>query len=292
DSDIVALNGVRGDLSRLGVPLAWIARMDADTSPDDRLWAIADAVSCRVPPETDAAAFLELPSIKRTRAEEKALFLDAEDVGTLLAVGPELVRAMPGRLIFGLRHDDTSRLLHQIRYLAAQAWLKDAGCPIHLYVPHTSDNDHGVIDSSILAGSLLCDGIGDSVQFQSGDAGPDSLETAYAVLQCAGARRTRTEYISCPSCGRTLFDLRATAERIIQQTRHLKNVKIAIMGCIVNGPGEMADADFGYVGAGPGKINLYIGKECVEKGIPTEDAVEHLLSLIKKSGKWAEPTPS
>jgi (E)-4-hydroxy-3-methylbut-2-enyl-diphosphate synthase len=116
------------------------------------------------------------------------------------------------------------------------------------------------------------------------------LERAANLLQGAGARISKTEYVSCPSCGRTLFDLQSTTERIKRRTGHLKNVKIAIMGCIVNGPGEMADADFGYVGGGVDKINLYVGKECVEKGIPTAEADERLVTLIRRHGKWTDPT--
>jgi (E)-4-hydroxy-3-methylbut-2-enyl-diphosphate synthase len=102
-------------------------------------------------------------------------------------------------------------------------------------------------------------------------------------------RISKTEFISCPSCGRTQFNLQTTTERIKQKTGHLKGVKIAIMGCIVNGPGEMADADFGYVGTGPKKINLYVGKEIVERNIPEELADEKLIELIKQQGKWVEP---
>ena len=108
--------------------------------------------------------------------------------------------------------------------------------------------------------------------------------TAFGILQAARLRTSKTEYISCPGCGRTLYDLRSTIARIKEATKHLKGLKIGIMGCIVNGPGEMADADYGYVGAGRGKISLYRKKECVEKNIPEEDAVEKLLELIN-SGK-------
>jgi (E)-4-hydroxy-3-methylbut-2-enyl-diphosphate synthase len=100
---------------------------------------------------------------------------------------------------------------------------------------------------------------------------------------------SKTEFISCPSCGRTLFNLQTTTERIKSRMSHLKDVKIAIMGCIVNGPGEMADADFGYVGSGPGKISLYVGKECVERNLPEEQADERLIQLMQTHGKWAEP---
>jgi (E)-4-hydroxy-3-methylbut-2-enyl-diphosphate synthase len=141
----------------------------------------------------------------------------------------------------------------------------------------------------VTLGSLLCDGIGDSIQLGRGISPESDLTLAYNVLQAAGVRITKTEYVSCPSCGRTLFDLQSTTERIRSKTGHLKGVKIAIMGCIVNGPGEMADADFGYVGGAPGKINLYVGKNCVEKGIDTQGADDRLIELIKSHGKWIDP---
>jgi (E)-4-hydroxy-3-methylbut-2-enyl-diphosphate synthase len=108
-------------------------------------------------------------------------------------------------------------------------------------------------------------------------------------LQASRLRMTKTEYISCPSCGRTLFDLQETTARIRKRTEHLKGVKIGIMGCIVNGPGEMADADYGYVGVGPGKIALYRGKEVVARAVKTEEAVDKLIELIAADGKWIEP---
>jgi (E)-4-hydroxy-3-methylbut-2-enyl-diphosphate synthase len=113
--------------------------------------------------------------------------------------------------------------------------------------------------------------------------------TAFSILQATRTRISKTEYISCPSCGRTLFDLQETTAKIRAVTNHLKGVKIAIMGCIVNGPGEMADADFGYVGSGPGKITLYRGKEIVKRNVNNEIAVEELINLLKESDAWIEP---
>jgi len=113
--------------------------------------------------------------------------------------------------------------------------------------------------------------------------------TAFGILQAARTRMSKTEYISCPSCGRTLFDLQLTTAKIKEQTDHLKGVKIGIMGCIVNGPGEMADADYGYVGAGIEKISLYKGQEVVQKGLKPEIAVDALIQLIKDDGRWVEP---
>ena len=111
------------------------------------------------------------------------------------------------------------------------------------------------------------------------------------LLQAARLRSYRPEYISYPSCGRTLFDLQKTTQRIKARTQHLNGIKIAIMGCIVNGPGEMADADFGYVGGAPGKVNLYKGQQCVDRGVPSEQAVERLVALLKQHSAWQEPSP-
>lgn len=138
-------------------------------------------------------------------------------------------------------------------------------------------------------GSLLCDGIGDAVLVQGEKAPGQSLRIAYNTLQAAGVRIFKTDYVACPSCGRTLFNLQETTARIKAATSHLKGVKIAIMGCIVNGPGEMADADFGYVGGAPGKVNLYVGKKPVKFNIPQGEAVDRLVDLIHEHGRWVEP---
>jgi (E)-4-hydroxy-3-methylbut-2-enyl-diphosphate synthase len=174
--------------------------------------------------------------------------------------------------------------------------------------------DEHLIHFATEAGALLLDGFGDGVCFgmtsksYSAYAGQSmsinklsgrtylqnqSVEqfinnTAFSILQATRTRISKTEYISCPSCGRTLFDLQETTARIRAVTNHLKGVKIAIMGCIVNGPGEMADADFGYVGSGPGKITLYRGKEIVKRNVPSEIAVEELIGLLKENGVWVE----
>ncbi|MFI5337627.1 MAG: (E)-4-hydroxy-3-methylbut-2-enyl-diphosphate synthase [Opitutales bacterium] len=149
-----------------------------------------------------------------------------------------------------------------------------------------------LIEASLLTGSLLCDGLGDFVSIESEPDPVRATKLAYNVLQGAGARLSKTEFVACPSCGRTLFDLQSTTRRIRAQTGHLKGVKLAIMGCIVNGPGEMADADFGYVGGAPGKINLYVGKTCVQYNIPQEEADARLIALIRQHGKWVDSVPS
>jgi (E)-4-hydroxy-3-methylbut-2-enyl-diphosphate synthase len=147
-----------------------------------------------------------------------------------------------------------------------------------------------LLRASVVIGSLLADGIGDAILVRGEAGGGQSLRLAYNILQAAGCRSFKTDYVACPSCGRTLFNLQTVTARIKTRTEHLKGVKIAIMGCIVNGPGEMADADFGYVGGAPGKINLYVGKTPIKFNIPEADAVERLVDLIKEHNKWVEPT--
>jgi (E)-4-hydroxy-3-methylbut-2-enyl-diphosphate synthase len=145
------------------------------------------------------------------------------------------------------------------------------------------------LQAGVVIGALLADGIGDAILIRGESGAGLSLRLAYNVLQAAGCRSFKTDYVACPSCGRTLFNLQTVTARIKTRTEHLKGVKIAIMGCIVNGPGEMADADFGYVGGAPGKINLYVGKQAIKFNIPEAEAVERLVDLIKEHGKWVEP---
>jgi (E)-4-hydroxy-3-methylbut-2-enyl-diphosphate synthase len=142
--------------------------------------------------------------------------------------------------------------------------------------------------AAVNIGSLLCDGIGDVVLIQGEQAPGQTLRLAYNVLQASGTRIFKTDYVACPSCGRTLFDLQETTARIRMATGHLKGVRIAVMGCIVNGPGEMADADFGYVGGAPEKVNLYFGKQAVKFNIPQDEAVDRLVDLIKEHGRWID----
>ena len=148
-----------------------------------------------------------------------------------------------------------------------------------------------LLRASVVIGSLLADGIGDAILVRGESGAGMSLRLAYNILQAAGCRSFKTDYVACPSCGRTLFNLQTVTARIKARTEHLKGVKIAIMGCIVNGPGEMADADFGYVGGAPNKINLYVGKTPIKFNIPEADAVERLVDLIREHGKWVEPEP-
>lgn len=146
------------------------------------------------------------------------------------------------------------------------------------------------LGSSAEIGALLLDGLGDGIWIKQQNCTSPQVanSTAFGILQATRTRISKTEYISCPSCGRTLFDLQETTQKIRERTDHLKGIKIGIMGCIVNGPGEMADADYGYVGVGVGKISLYKGKEVVKKNVPSDDAVDELISLIRENGDWVE----
>ena len=151
------------------------------------------------------------------------------------------------------------------------------------------DSNIALLRASVVIGSLLADGIGDAILVRGESNAILNIRLAFNILQASGCRSFKTDYVACPSCGRTLFDLQAVTARIKSRTLHLKGVKIAIMGCIVNGPGEMADAHFGYVGGAPGKVNLYVGKTPVKFNVPEAEAVDRLIDLIREHGKWVEP---
>jgi len=186
--------------------------------------------------------------------------------------------------------------LGEARYFAAVA--KELGCKAPLWLKFDSDKlvnkDADELsklnEASIYIGSLIVDGIGDIASVEISSDAKKNVDYTLAILQGARARRSKAKYIACPSCGRTLYNIQEAVAKIEKATSHLKDVTIAVMGCIVNGPGEMADADFGYVGGAPGKINLYKGKKCIEVNIPQEESIEHLIAFIKSEGKWVEPT--
>lgn len=190
-------------------------------------------------------------------------------------------------------HPETegAAVIHAFRLLASKL---SAHHPILLKdtLEPSDEPNKDFLDTLLVAsrniGSLLCDGIGDAILIQGEEAPGQSLRLAYNILQAAGSRIFKTDYVACPSCGRTLFNLQDTTQKIRAATGHLKGVRIAIMGCIVNGPGEMADADFGYVGGAPGKINLYVGKQAVKFNIPETEAVERLIDLIREHDKWID----
>ena len=161
--------------------------------------------------------------------------------------------------------------------------------PLHLGVTEAGDGEYARIKSTAGIGTLLSEGIGDTIRVSLSEDPINELPVCYDILQALGLRRTKTEFIACPSCGRTKFDLPTVLNQVRSATGHLKGLNIAVMGCIVNGPGEMADADYGYVGKGENLISLYRGREIVKNMVPAAEGVEELVALIKADGKWEEP---
>ncbi len=179
--------------------------------------------------------------------------------------------------------------LGRVRLFLLEYARQHFSAPLVLMYRVSADDPDWQLDASATLGGIMCEGIGNALLIDGHVAADDAVRFAYTLLQATRLRISKTEFISCPSCGRTLFDLQTTTERIKKKTGHLKGVKIAIMGCIVNGPGEMADADFGYVGAGHKKVDLFVGKERVEKNIPEQEADQRLIELIKRHGRWVDP---
>ena len=221
-------------------------------------------------------------------------------LNVVYATLPHVLGEEGARLLAKLDADATAVLLidtYNTHGMAEQrrlfVELMDAGCRVPVIIGRaygSITNEELVLHSGTDVGPLLLDGLGDGIFLADEAGGREDLvcRTAFGILQATRTRTSKTEYISCPSCGRTLFDLQETTAKIRARTSHLKGVKIGIMGCIVNGPGEMADADFGYVGTGPGVITLYREKEVVKRNVPSEHAVDELIALIKEHGMWVE----
>lgn len=160
--------------------------------------------------------------------------------------------------------------------------------PLHLGVTEAGDGDYGRIKSTAGIATLLAEGLGDTIRVSLTEAPEKEIPVCYGILQALGLRKTMVEYVACPSCGRTLFNLEEVLQRVRQATDHLTGLDIAVMGCIVNGPGEMADADYGYVGKTPGVISLYRGRDEIRR-VPEEEGVEALIALIREDGRWVDP---
>ena len=228
----------------------------------------------------------QLPFLTGCTASLKFLFITYmglnEEALACLKYHPEVV------LIVQSNHPNR---LGEQRALAHQLMCEGLQNPV-IYFQHYAEEEteNFQLKSAADMGALIFDGLCDGIfLFNQGNIASQVIDaTAFGILQAGRVRTSKTEYISCPGCGRTLYDLQNTIARIKATTSHLKGLKIGIMGCIVNGPGEMADADYGYVGAGRGKISLYKQKECIEKNIPEEEAVDKLIELIKKNGDWRE----
>ena len=189
------------------------------------------------------------------------------------------------QIVISLKASNTVLMIEAVKLLVEKMDAEDFHFPLHLGVTEAGCDEDGRIKSAVGIGSLLAVGIGDTIRVSLSEPPEAEIPVAFGILQATRSRITKTEYISCPSCGRTLFDLQTAVRRVRERTSHLVGLKIAVMGCIVNGPGEMADADYGYVGAGKGKISLYKGKTCVERNIPEDEAIDKLLALIDRYEK-------
>lgn len=191
-------------------------------------------------------------------------------------------------LVISLKASRVPVMLAAYRLMAKRMDELGMDYPLHLGVTEAGDGEYGRIKSTAGIGTLLAEGIGDTIRVSITEAPEKEIPVCYGILQALGLRKTMVEYVACPSCGRTLFNLEDVLHEVREATKHLTGLDIAVMGCIVNGPGEMADADYGYVGKQPGYISLYRGREEIVK-VPEERGVEALIDLIKQDGRWQDP---
>jgi (E)-4-hydroxy-3-methylbut-2-enyl-diphosphate synthase len=193
------------------------------------------------------------------------------------------------RVVVSMKASNTRVMVAAYRELVRAMDAEDMHYPLHLGVTEAGSGLDGRVKSAVGIGALLVDGIGDTIRVSLTEPPEDEIPVARAILQACGLDRSRTEFIACPGCGRTLYALSPVLEEIKAAVGHIPGLKVAVMGCIVNGPGEMADADYGYVGAGPGRITLYRGREVVRRDIPQNEALTALIDLLKADDVWVEP---
>jgi (E)-4-hydroxy-3-methylbut-2-enyl-diphosphate synthase len=272
-----------------GMPIPLAVRVNPETTAQ---WPPCVA---RVVVRADAAddALLDAAAL---RGAESRIPLEWNLCGDIAKISGQLDRALEAGARAGLEEIlvsvESDLPVHAARLVAARLEARGASdVPIVLRQQRRADDsdETAVLRAAHVLGASLCDGIGDAISLEGFGEPARVVDLAYRILQGARRRTSRTEFISCPSCGRTLFDLVETTERIKARTGHLVGVKIAIMGCIVNGPGEMADADFGYVGSGPGRVNLYVSKDLVVRNVPDATADDRLVELIRERGRWVDP---
>jgi (E)-4-hydroxy-3-methylbut-2-enyl-diphosphate synthase len=298
-SDLPLLAGLGASMELVAPRVALSAVVDGgvaralDAAALHDLFAAAHRVHARLRAGRDED--LLRPMLALAEGARASLLLEASsaDGSVAPAVALALVAAQAGkdrgaRVALALDPSLDGSPLSSVRTLAAALAERGLPSPIVLVDRPAGRGADPLLAPASALGGLLCEGIGDSIHVETPDGG-GSRRLAFNILQAARVRISKTDFISCPSCGRTLFDLETTTARIKARTSHLKGLKIAIMGCIVNGPGEMADADFGYVGWGDDKIALFVGKDIVAKDIPTHEADERLVDLIKDRGQWVDP---
>ena len=191
-------------------------------------------------------------------------------------------------LVISLKASRVQVMLAAYRLMVRRMTELGMDYPLHLGVTEAGDGEYGRIKSTAGIGTLLAEGIGDTIRVSLTEAPEKEIPVCYSILQALGLRKTMVEYVACPSCGRTLFNLEEVLQEVREATKHLTGLDIAVMGCIVNGPGEMADADYGYVGKQPGYISLYRGKEEIKK-VPESEGVQELINLIKADDRWVDP---
>ena len=302
DVEIEALDRLRASMELVAPRVALSAAVapplrDAlDEAAWGRLFAAAHRVGVSVPGPATGAASTLIDRLLALSATSRAAVLveatsrrgSARDAIELAVETARRAASTGARAMIAI--DPTLDLTPLLAYRKLAARLEDAGVtiPIVLFDRPAARGADDVLGPAAALGGLLCQGIGDTIRVEAATAA-DSRRLGFNILQAARVRMTKTEFISCPSCGRTLFDLETTTAAIKARTAHLKGLKIAVMGCVVNGPGEMADADFGYVGWGDEKIALFVGKEMVEKDIPARDAADRLVALIKRHDRWIDP---
>lgn len=290
EADRDALRALHRALAAEGLQIPLVLRAETRSAQDFQ--DICERLVVPVGRLIDDAGMLEIAR----QAAGKGCSLEWELRGDRHEIPTLLDRALRASTGAGLEDFlfsvDVMLPVHALRLLCARLRARgaaDAPIVLRYRKPAPCSEEQALVEASVDLGAPLCDGIGDVVVLSGFETTGAALDLAYRILQGARLRSTRTEFISCPSCGRTLFDLEETTARIKARTDHLVGVKIAIMGCIVNGPGEMADADFGYVGSGPGSVNLFVGRECVERHVPVADADERLIALLRSRGAWQEP---
>jgi (E)-4-hydroxy-3-methylbut-2-enyl-diphosphate synthase len=192
-------------------------------------------------------------------------------------------------IVVSLKASRASVMIQANRLMVRRMAERGMSYPLHLGVTEAGDGQYARVKSTAGIAALLAEGIGDTIRVSLAEDPVNEIPVCYEILQALGLRRTKTEFIACPSCGRTKFDLPTVLNEVRDSTGHLKGLNIAVMGCIVNGPGEMADADYGYVGKGVGLVSLYRGREVVKNMIPAAEGVAELIALIKADGRWEEP---
>nr|YP_002049460.1 4-hydroxy-3-methylbut-2-en-1-yl diphosphate synthase [Paulinella chromatophora]ACB43250.1 4-hydroxy-3-methylbut-2-en-1-yl diphosphate synthase [Paulinella chromatophora] len=223
---------------------------------------------------------------------ERMLFIHGDTPKGMVESAMEFIRICHRldfhNIVVSMKASRTAIMLAAYRLMAQTMDNEGFRYPLHLGVTEAGDGDYGRIKSTAGIAPLLCDGLGDTIRVSLTEAPENEIPVGYSILQSLGLRKTMVEYVACPSCGRTLFNLEEVLHKVRAATAHLTGLDIAVMGCIVNGPGEMADADYGYVGKTPGVISLYRGREEICK-VPETEGVDALISLIKEDGRWIDP---